>query len=61
MDADYFDELERRVELLLADYASLQQEHELIKGENVRLRQERSGFKGRVDAILLKLEGIERR
>ena len=61
MDTDHFDELERRVELLLADYASLQQENELIKGENVRLRQERNGFKDRVDAILMKLEGIKPR
>ena len=59
MDREIFDELENRVEGLLRNYASLKQENVTLRDENQRLLQEREGFRSRIDAILVKLEGIE--
>lgn len=60
MDAELIDELEKRIESLLTAYGSLKDENRLLKDENNRLQHERGGFKDRIDAILNKLEGVER-
>lgn len=60
MDAELIDELEKRIESLLTAYGSLKDENRLLKDENNRLLHERGGFKDRIDAILNKLEGVER-
>lgn len=60
MDAELIDELEKRIESLLTAYGSLKDENRLLKDENNRLMHERGGFKDRIDAILNKLEGVER-
>ncbi len=59
MDREIFDVLENRVEVLLRDYASLKQEIVNLREENQRLQREREEFKVRIDAVLVKLEGIE--
>lgn len=60
MDAELIDGLEKRIESLLTAYGSLKDENRLLKDENNRLLHERGGFKDRIDAILNKLEGVER-
>jgi regulator of replication initiation timing len=59
MDSEIFDVLENRVEVLLRDYASLKREIVGLQEENQRLQREREEFKSRIDAVLVKLEGIE--
>lgn len=59
MDRDIFDVLEKRVEVLLQDYSFLKQENVTLREENQRLLREREEFKSRIDAVLVKLEGIE--
>jgi cell division protein ZapB len=58
MDTEIFDLLENRLESLIAEYNSLKLETSRLRDENQRLVKEREGFKGRIDAILKKLEGI---
>lgn len=58
MDREIFDVLENRVEVLLRDYASLKQENVTLREENQRLVREREEFKSRIDAVLVKLEGV---
>jgi len=58
MDREIFDVLENRVEVLLRDYASLRQENVTLREENERLLREREEFKSRIDAVLVKLEGV---
>jgi len=58
MDREIFDVLESRVEVLLRDYASLKQENVTLREENERLVREREEFKSRIDAVLVKLEGV---
>jgi cell division protein ZapB len=58
MDAELFSTLEEKVEAFLDAFAALKQENERLRGENRRLLEERNGFKARIDAILVKLEGI---
>lgn len=58
MDAELFEVLEKRVESLLTAYQLLQRENLRMAEENRNLREERDGVKGRIDAILKKLEGI---
>jgi cell division protein ZapB len=58
MDREIFDVLENRVEVLLRDYASLKQENVTLREENQRLVREREEFKTRIDAVLVKLEGV---
>ncbi len=58
MDREIFDVLENRVEVLLRDYASLKQENVTLREENERLLREREEFKSRIDAVLVKLEGV---
>jgi cell division protein ZapB len=58
MDTELLDALEERVATLLAGYNALRQDNQTLREENRRLSEERDGFKGRIDMILKKLEGI---
>ncbi|MBI1920786.1 MAG: cell division protein ZapB [Geobacter sp.] len=58
MDAELFDALEKRVERLVQLYTELKQENETLRSENNMLVSERNGVKERIDAILVKLEGV---
>jgi len=58
MDTELLDALEERVATLVAGYKTLRQENQTLMEENRRLSEERDGFKGRIDMILKKLEGI---
>jgi len=58
MSAELFDELELRVTALLAALNELKLENDRLKEENVRLTEERGGFKSRIDSILKRLEGV---
>lgn len=58
MNSELFEALEEKIGSLISRYTALQQEHQQLMEENARLLQEREGLKGRVDAILSKLEGV---
>ena len=58
MDTELFDSLEKRVERLVQLYTALKQENESLRSENSMLVSERNGVKERIDAILVKLEGV---
>lgn len=58
MSAELFDELEGRIVSLLNALNELKLENGGLKLENDRLREERGGFKARIDSILKKLEGV---
>ena len=58
MDTELLNALEERVVTLLEDYKLLKQENQSLREENRRLSEERDGFRGRIDLILKKLEGI---
>lgn len=58
MNSELFEALEEKIGSLISRYTALQQEHQQLMEENTRLLQEREGLKGRVDAILSKLEGV---
>jgi cell division protein ZapB len=58
MSAELFDELELRVTALLAALNELKLENDRLKEENIRLTEERGGFKSRIDSILKRLEGV---
>ena len=58
MEAEQFSALEVKVEALINAYAELKHENMRLNEENRRLLEERDGFKGRIDAILKKLEGM---
>ena len=58
VETELFEKLEEKINSLLANYVSLKEENQRLADENARLYQEREGLKGRVDAILSKLEGI---
>ena len=58
VETELFEKLEEKINSLLANYVSLKEENQRLADENARLHQEREGLKGRVDAILSKLEGI---
>jgi cell division protein ZapB len=58
MDTELLDALEVKVATLLDGYSALSQENQNLREENRRLTEERDGFKGRIDMILKKLEGI---
>ena len=49
MDAEIFDALESRVELLLREFSSMKQENALLKEENQKLLTEREVFKSRTE------------
>jgi FtsZ-binding cell division protein ZapB len=61
MDVEKFSRLEEKVDDLLSAYTLLKQENKRLQEENRRLVDERSSVKYRIDAILEKLEGIEKR
>jgi cell division protein ZapB len=58
MDTELLDALEERIATLLTGYKALREENQTLMEENRRLSEERDGFKGRIDMILKKLEGI---
>lgn len=58
MDAELFDALEGKVEFLLREFSSMKHEYAQLKEENQRLLAEREVFKSRIDAILMKMEGV---
>ena len=58
VETELFEKLEEKISSLLTNYAALKEENRILADENTRLRQEREGLKGRVDAILSKLEGV---
>ncbi len=58
MDNELFSVLERQVESLLERYTELQRENALLREENRRLLEERQGIKGRIDAVLAKIERV---
>ena len=58
MDADLFEELERRVTSLMHTMNELRLENGRLKQENDRLSKERGGIKSRIDSILQRLEGV---
>lgn len=58
MNTELFETLEEKIGSLINRYAALQEEHQRVLAENAQLLQEREGLKGRVDAILSKLEGV---
>jgi cell division protein ZapB len=58
MDLEFFAVLERQVDSLLDKYAELQRENAQLREENRRLLEERQGVKGRIDAVLAKIERI---
>ena len=58
MDTELFDALEERIATLLDGYKALKQENQSLREDNSRLSEERDGFRGRIDMILKKLEGI---
>lgn len=58
MSSDLFDQLEGRIISLMNAVAELQHENGMLAQENDRLKEERGGFKARIDSILKKLEGV---
>ena len=58
VETELFEKLEEKIGTLLAHYAGLKEENQKLTEENARLHQEREGLKGRIDAILSKLEGV---
>jgi cell division protein ZapB len=58
MDNELLDALEERIASLLSGYKVLKEENQSLREENNRLSEERDSFKGRIDLILRKLEGI---
>lgn len=58
VETELFEKLEEKISTLLSNYTALKEENRILADENTRLRQEREGLKGRVDAILSKLEGV---
>ena len=57
METELFEKLEEKIGTLLTNYTALKEENRNLAEENSRLQQEREGLKGRIDAILSKLEG----
>ena len=58
MDKELFAALEKKVDDLLDNYASLKADNARLTEENQQLLSEREGFKSRIDTILGKLEGF---
>jgi cell division protein ZapB len=58
MDEKLFDALEDKIEFLLREFSSTKQENTQLKEQNQKLLAEREVLKSRIDAILLKLEGV---
>jgi cell division protein ZapB len=58
MNADIFELLEQKIDLLLERHQALQRENLSLREEIRKLASEREGIKDRIDAILMKLEEI---
>lgn len=58
VSADLFEKLDNKISDLVARHNALKQEHQQLADENARLLQEREALKGRIDAILSRLEGV---
>ncbi len=58
METELFSVLEKKVEDLLAGYAALKLENARLSEENRTLLADRGQLKARIDAILMKLEGV---
>jgi len=58
VETNLFEKLEEKISDLLARYADLKEENQMLAEENSRLQQDREGMKGRIDDILSKLEGV---
>lgn len=58
MNADIFELLEQKIDLIVDRYQSLQRENLSLREELRSLASEREGIKHRIDAILKKLEEI---
>lgn len=58
METELLGLLEKKVEDLLAGYAALKLENVRLSEENRTLLADRGQLKARIDAILMKLEGI---
>lgn len=58
VSADLFEKLENKISDLVSRHSALKQENQLLAEENKRLLQERESLKGRIDAILSRLEGV---
>lgn len=58
MELELFGALEKKVEDLIGLCTALKLENMRLSEENRRLREERGGFKDRIDAILKKMEGM---
>ncbi len=53
-----FEKLDKKISELLDRQVALKGENQALAEENKRLLQEREGLKGRIDAILSRLEGV---
>ncbi len=58
MDNELFDELEKKVDILLDAHIALKQENARLSESNRQLLEQRNGLKSRIDLILKKMEGI---
>lgn len=58
VNADLFEKLDNKISDLVARHTALKEENQMLIEENKRLQQEREELKGRIDAILSRLEGV---
>jgi len=58
MDNELFDELEKKVDILLDAHIALKQENARLSESSRQLLEQRNGLKSRIDLILKKMEGI---
>ena len=58
MNTELFNALEKRIDVLLEGYQSLNQENQRLREENARLLEDKALTIASVDRILAKLEGV---
>lgn len=58
VETELLERLEEKIGSLLSRYAELQEKNQALQDENSRLQSEREAFKGRIDSVLSKLEGV---
>lgn len=58
MSADLLEKLDKKISDLVARHSALKEENQMLVEENKRLQHEREQLKGRVDAIISRLEGV---